>query len=154
MVKLPLGQVEMGVLARSLRGVDFFSPLTVGQLDQVLPYVALYGYEAGETVFRQGEAGDAFYIVHAGKVDVLVKAGFLSLRRRIARLGPGGFFGEIALISRSPRTATIRTAEPSRLFALVASDFQFVLKQNPSARAEMERIAARRRFGAKASETA
>ena len=146
MVKLQVGQAEMGLLARALRKVDFFSPLNVGQLDEVLPYISLYGYDSGETVFRQGEPGDAFYIIHTGKVAIRVKSGFLSLRKTVAELGPGSFFGEIALISQSPRTATVRVVEPSQLFTLVAADFQFVLKQNPAARGEMERIAARRRF--------
>lgn len=149
MVKLSMGQAEMGLLARALRRVDFFSPLTVGQLDLVLPYIALYGFDAGEKIFGQGEVGDAFYIVHTGKVEILVKGGFFSLRRKVAELGPGSFFGEIALVSQTPRTATVRTLEPTQLFTLVSSDFQFVLKQNPSARAEMERIAARRRFDSK-----
>jgi hypothetical protein len=73
MVKLKLGEAELGVLARTLHDVEFFSPLTVGQLELVLPYIRLYGYDAGETVFRQGEAGDAFYIVYTGQVSIQVK---------------------------------------------------------------------------------
>jgi CRP-like cAMP-binding protein len=145
MVKLRMGEAEMGVLARTLHKVEFFSPLTVGQLELVLPYISLYGYDAGETVFRQGQAGDAFYIVHSGAVAVQMRRG-LFFKKTVATLGPGTFFGEIALVSRTPRTATIKAVEPAQLFTLVAADFEFVLRQNPGAKAEMERIAARRQF--------
>ena len=142
MVKLRVGEAEMGVLARTLHKVEFFSPLTVGQLELVLPYISLFGYDAGEVVFRQGETGDAFYIVHTGQVAVQLRRS-LFFRKTVATLGPGSFFGEIALVSRSPRTATIKALEPAQLFTLVATDFEFVLKQNPAARTEMGRIAAR-----------
>ncbi|MBI5239914.1 MAG: cyclic nucleotide-binding domain-containing protein [Elusimicrobia bacterium] len=145
MVKLRVGEAEMGVLARTLHKVEFFSPLTVGQLEMVLPYISLYGYDSGETVFRQGEVGDAFYIVHTGQVAVQVRKS-LFFKKTVATLGPGSFFGEIALVSRTPRNATIKALEPAQLFTLVAADFDFVLKQNPAAKAEMERIAARRQF--------
>jgi len=146
MVKLKMGPAEMGVLAHNLHKVEFFSPLTMGQLEGVLPAISLYGFEAGEVVFRQGEVGDAFYIVYTGKVAVQIKKGFFSLRKTVATMVPGDFFGEIALVTRTPRTATIAALEPVQLFTLVAADFQFVLRQNPAAKAEMERIAARRQF--------
>ena len=145
MVKLKVGEAEMGVLAHTLHKVEFFSPLTVGQLELVLPYINLYGYDSGETVFRQGETGDAFYIVHTGQVAVKLRKS-LFFKKTVATLGPGSFFGEIALVSRSPRNATVSALEPTQLFTLVAADFEFVLKQNPAAKAEMGRIAASRQF--------
>ena len=70
------------------------------------------------------------------------------LHKTVATLKPGEFFGEIALISAEPRTATIVAAEPTLLFTLISSDFQFVLGENPAAAAEMKRIALRRKFDA------
>ena len=137
---------ELGTLARMLRKMDFFSPLTVGQIDQVLPHVALVSCEKGETIFKQGAVGDSFWIVYTGSVAVRVKSGFFSFSRSVTTLGPGAFFGEIALISDEPRTATIVAAEPTQLFCLVARDFKFVLAENPAAREEMKRIAERRKF--------
>ena len=132
-----------------MRGIEFFSPLTVGQIDLVLPQIRLFSYGAGDTVFSQGETGDAFYIVYKGKVAINVKKGLLSFKKTIATLGPGAFFGEMALISNAPRSATIVCAEPCELFVLVAGDFKFILEQNPNARAEMKRIAERRGFDSK-----
>lgn len=148
MERLEVGGSEMGYLSKLLRKVDFFAPLTVGQLEQVLSHVLLFSYAAGETVFRQGDPGDAFYIVYKGKVDVKLKR-FLWLKKTVARLGEGDFFGEIALISSDPRNATVACAAPTLLFTLISADFQFVLRENPAAAKEMEGIAARRKFATK-----
>ncbi len=145
MKKLEIGASELGVLAHMLRKVEFFTPLTVGQVEQVLPAIMLYSYDAGETVFRQGQKGDAFYIVYKGSVDILLRK-WLILKKKVATLKEGEFLGEIALISDEPRTATVVCAEPTLLFTLVAADFKLVLGENPAAAAEMARIAARRKF--------
>lgn len=148
MERLEVGSTELGFLSKLLRKVDFFAPLTIGQLEQVLSHVMLFSYAAGETVFRQGDPGDAFYIVYKGKVDVRLK-GFLWMKKTVATLSEGDFFGEIALVSNDPRNATVTCAAPTLLFTLISQDFQFVLKENPAAAKEMESIAARRKFASK-----
>jgi CRP-like cAMP-binding protein len=145
MKKLDIGATELGVLAHMLRKVEFFTPLTVGQLEQILPSVMLYSYDTGETVFSQGQKGDAFYIVYKGSVDILLKQ-WLVFTKKIATLKEGEFLGEIALISDEPRTASVVAAEPTMLFTLIADDFKFVLHENPAAAEEMKRIGARRKF--------
>lgn len=146
--QLQVGDPELGYLSKLLRKVDFFSPLTIGELEKVLSHVMLFSYAAGETVFRQGAPGDAFYIVYKGKVDVRLKR-FLWLKKTVASLGEGDFFGEIALISSEPRNATVTCSEPTLLFTLISQDFALVLKENPAAAKEMESIAARRKFATK-----
>jgi CRP-like cAMP-binding protein len=145
MKKLAIGAAELGVLAHMLRKVEFFTPLTIGQLEQILPSVMLYSYDAGETVFSQGQKGDAFYIVYKGSVDILLRR-WLVLSKKIATLKEGDFLGEIALISDEPRTASVVCAEPTMMFTLIADDFKFVLHENPAAAEEMRRIGARRKF--------
>ena len=145
MKRLDIGAPELGVLSRMLRKVEFFSPLTIGQLDKVLPSVMLLAYEDGETVFKQGQKGDAFYIVYKGAVDVKLRKALL-FSTTVARLKEGDFFGEIALVSAEPRTASVVCAGPTFLFTLVSEDFQFVLRENPAAAEEMKRISARRKF--------
>jgi len=147
MKKLEIGAAELGLLAHMLRKVEFFTPLTVGQLERVLPAIMLYSYDSGETVFSQGQKGDAFYIVYKGSVSILLRK-WLVLSKKIATLKEGDFLGEIALISDEPRTATVVCAEPTLLFTLIADDFKFVLQENPAAADEMKRIAARRKFAA------
>lgn len=145
MKKIAIGPTELGLLAHMMRKVEFFTPLTIGQLEKILPAVMLHAYDQGETVFSQGQKGDAFYIVYKGKVDIRLRRWFV-LSTKIATLKEGDFLGEIALISDEPRTASVVCAEPTLLFTLIAEDFKFVLSENPAAAEEMRRIAARRKF--------
>jgi CRP-like cAMP-binding protein len=145
MKKLAIGPTELGLLAHMMRKVEFFTPLTVGQLEKILPAIMLYSYGKGETVFKQGQKGDAFYIVYQGSVEIRLRK-WLVLSTKVAVLKTGEFLGEIALISDEPRNATVVCAEPTLLFTLIAADFKLVLDENPAAAAEMARIAARRKF--------
>lgn len=146
MEKLTMGDTEYGLLARVLRKVDFFAPMTIGQMEKVLPYIMLYSYSPDEKVFKQGSVGDAFYIVHQGRVAVLIKKGFFSFAKTVTTLGAGDFFGEMALLSTDSRSATVMALEPTRLFVLLQADFQFILKENPAFHEEVKKIAARRKF--------
>lgn len=145
MEKRQISAPDLGRLARMLRKVEFFTPLTVKQLERVLSGIMLYSYENGETVFRQGQAGDAFYIVHEGSVEIRLRR-WRVLTKTVATLKPGDFMGEIALISGEPRNATAVCVEPTLLFTLITDDFRFVLYENPAAAEEMRNIAARRAF--------
>ena len=145
MKKLTIGATELGLLAHMMRKVEFFTPLTVGQLDKILPTIMLYSYEKGETVFSQGQKGDAFYIIYQGSVEIRLRQ-WLVLSKKIATLKAGDFLGEIALISDEPRTASVVCTEPTMLFTLISDDFKFVLSENPAAAEEMRKIAARRKF--------
>ena len=147
MEKLDIGATELGLLAHMLRKIEFFTPLTIGQLEKILPTIMLYAYDKGETVFSQGQKGDAFYIVYQGSVEIRLRR-WLVLSKKLATLKTGDFLGEIALISDEPRTATVVAAERTLLFTLIADDFKFVLRENPAAAEEMKHIAARRRFAA------
>jgi len=108
-LRMPPG--ALGILAGMLRKVEFFTPLEVPQLEKILPNIRLQAYASGETVFRQGEIGDAFYIVYKGKVDVRLDRKWW-VPKTVATLGAGEFFGEIALVSSEPRTASIVCTEP------------------------------------------
>ena len=145
MEKLTMTDSDYAALAKAMRSVEFFAPLTLGQLEQIVPYIMLCRYRAGETVFKQGEKGDAFYIVKDGSVSVRLPK-MLLFSKTVATLGPGGFFGEMALLSSDPRSATVVSEADSSLFVLLSADFLFVLKQNPAFAAEMKKLADRRKF--------
>ena len=72
---------------------------------------------AGETVVRQGERGERFFVVEAGELDVSVDG------TDVATLRAGDYFGEIALLRDVPRTATVRVRRDSALLALERHDF-------------------------------
>jgi zinc transporter ZupT len=106
---------------RLLSQGDLLRHLPPEDIGEILPLVARRSLPAGETVFCAGEEGDALYIVARGKVDVVEEdsAGSHSL----AVLGPGQTFGEMALLSGGPRTATIRAAAATELLSIKREDF-------------------------------
>jgi CRP-like cAMP-binding protein len=91
-------------------------------------------FAAGETIIREGEAGEEFFLISDGEVDV-VRAD-----HEVARLGRGEFFGEVALISGEPRNATVVASEPLDTFVLGKSDFQAAVVSSPSFREQLYRV--------------
>ena len=112
-----------------LRRVAMLRPLPLPSVEQLARGLELVDVRAGERVFAEGDVGDRYYVVEEGEVDV-VGGG-----RVIASLGPGEGFGEIALLRRSTRTATVVARTDARLRALASSHFLgVVLGYTPSAR--------------------
>src|SRR5439155_4187867 len=78
---------------------------------------AWVGIPPGESVIQQGEIGDAFYVIASGQVDIIEDGRF------VRTLGPGSFFGEVALLLDVPRTATVRTRTVVRAYRLDRDGF-------------------------------
>jgi zinc transporter ZupT len=104
------------------------------EIEQILPYVRPRHLEEGEILFRAGAPGDALYIVARGKVDVLSDSapgeqvpGEVAAGEKLAELGEGQAFGEMALLSGSPRTATIRSATSTDLLEIGRADFERIV---------------------------
>ncbi len=123
------------VLAATLRKVDFLAPLSDEELEAVARGAELVQRPAGTELFRQGEPGQTFYVVLSGEVQVKDSAAQL-----VATVKPGGFFGELALLTGEPRTATAVTATACELAAVGREDFRGVVMANPSVALEMSRI--------------
>lgn len=86
---------------------------------------------AGREVFREGDAGDRFYLVARGTVEVLKRQPD-GAEGRVAQLQDGDYFGEIALTTDTPRGATIRTATPCHLLSLDRAAFLDLMAQSPA----------------------
>jgi CRP/FNR family cyclic AMP-dependent transcriptional regulator len=80
---------------------------------------------AGETVFREGDPGDVMYGVQEGTVDIIFAG------QVIETVGPGGIFGEMALIDREPRCATVVAKTDCKLVSIDESHFLFKVQHNP-----------------------
>jgi NADH dehydrogenase len=99
-------------------------------------------YEEGETVFNEGDAGDSLFMIIAGQVEVLKRFG--EEQRAVGTLGPGEYFGEMALLGRDPRSATARALTSLDVLVLPASDFSALAGGLPEFRRGFEEIARRR----------
>jgi len=100
-----------------LRASPIFAPLPQAQQERLARELLELRAPAGEAVVREGEAGDRFYVVADGELEVSVDGG------TVRTLGPGDHFGEIALLRDVPRTATVTARTDSDLYALERDEF-------------------------------
>jgi EAL domain-containing protein (putative c-di-GMP-specific phosphodiesterase class I) len=84
-------------------------------------------FDAQVVVFQTGDSGDAAYVIETGRVEVLV--GPPDAQRQVAVLAEGAMFGEVALLDRQPRTATVRTLVPTRLLRIDRAHVQGLLER-------------------------
>ena len=99
-------------------------------------------YEEGEVIFAEGDAGDSLFMIIKGQVEVLKRFG--DEQRTVGTLGPGEYFGEMALLGRDPRSATARALTQLDVLVLSASDFSALAGSLPEFRRPFEDIARRR----------
>jgi predicted MFS family arabinose efflux permease len=112
-----------------LHRVAMLTPLPLPAIEQLARGLEPVAVPAGHVVIKQGDVGDRFYVIESGEAEVIGDG------RLVAMLWPGEGFGEIALLRRVPRTATIRAATDLRLQALSSEHFLPVVTGfTPSAR--------------------
>ena len=117
-----------------LRPIELFKTLTPRQLTDVAEHMKKRHFAAGETIIREGEPGEEFFLVSDGEVEVI------RADREVARMGPGDFFGEVALISGEPRNATIVAEGEVDTYVLGKTDFQTALATSQSFRDQLYRV--------------
>jgi putative ABC transport system ATP-binding protein len=117
-----------------LRPIDLFKALTPQQLSDVAEHVKKRHFAAGETIVREGEPGEEFFVISDGEVEVI------RADHEVARLRPGDFFGEVALISGEPRNATIVAEGDVDTYVLGKTDFETALASSRSFRDQLHRI--------------
>ncbi len=117
-----------------VEAMALFQSLSPAELDVLLANMVPLSAAPGEAIIRQGEAGQRFYMLRSGAVEVLRDGQLL------ARLGPGDAFGEIALLLDVPRTASVLAVAPTELLALEASAFRDLLAGYLGRAGELERL--------------
>jgi putative ABC transport system ATP-binding protein len=117
-----------------LRAIDLFKSLTPRQLTDVAEKVTKRHFASGDTIIREGEPGEEFFLVSDGAVEVD------RANQEVARLGAGDFFGEVALISGEPRNATVVAVDDVDTYVLGKDDFQSALATSQSFRDQLYRV--------------
>jgi CRP-like cAMP-binding protein len=121
-----------------LRRVPLFSRCTKKELAALAAEADELDVRSGKTLAREGDRGREFIVIVDGAAEVRKNG------RRINRLGPGDFLGEIALISGSPRTATVTATADCDLLVLTQRSFQRVIESVPSVQGSVMRALAER----------
>jgi CRP-like cAMP-binding protein len=123
----------------ALRKVPFFEDLTTEDLERMATIGRRRTYGEGEDIVKKGDVAGGLFVILSGTATV--EAG-----GKVHTLGPGAFFGEMALLAGKPRSATVTAAEPVEAMTLEAMYFKPFLVKNPSvAVAILDGVAARLR---------
>jgi CRP-like cAMP-binding protein len=115
-------------LMAHVSAVDVFSGLDDHERAALVDVATEQLYAAGETVVRQGDAGNSMFIVCSGTLRVTFEPG----NQEMAELGPGEYFGEMSLLTGDARTATVVATTDSLLLQLTADAFRRVVLSNPT----------------------
>jgi CRP-like cAMP-binding protein len=128
-MKSEAGKTEAPILQPSpdlvaLRQIRFFRYLTDADLSRLARIGRRRSYAAGEVIVEKGSDRGGLFVVLSGAAEVEAVT--------VHPLGPGDFFGEIALLEGTLRTATVRATQPLRAMVFEAMDFRAFLIENPS----------------------
>jgi voltage-gated potassium channel len=117
--------------------VPLFSHLTAADIAHIMQLLRARQIDSGDIIFRRGEPATAMYFIAEG--DVEIELGPEENGRRI-RLGAGHFFGEIAVLKRAERSATVRAVSRARLLVLDAADLRALITREPSIARKIDKI--------------
>ena len=112
--------------AELIRGIPIFADLDEASVQQLAGDFIEREFSAGQAIATEGEGGLNFFVVESGSADVSVGG------NTVASLGPGASFGEIALVDKSARSATVTATSPLRAYALPVWSFRSFAESRPS----------------------
>jgi len=108
-----------------IRRVPLFAACSKAELAEIASIADQIDLPEGKVLIKEGDTGREFFVLIDGTADV-ERGG-----RNVAKLGPGDFFGEIALIAKTPRNATITTTSPVRALVITDRAFRHLLDHSP-----------------------
>ena len=115
----------MAAVADAIQKVPLFGGLSRKELERVAENLAPRTFAAGETVASEGESGVGFFVIESGSATVSQGG------ETIRTLGPGDYFGEVALIDKGPRSATVVADSDLRCHGMTAWEFRPLVQTHP-----------------------
>ena len=122
---MPPRRPEIQLLSR----VPLFEDLSRAHLGRVASLAEQFTYNPGRVIVKKNDPGRAFYVIVEGRAKVV--KGRIVTARREAELGPGDFFGELALLDGGPRAATVVAASPLTTIRIERTAFRGLLRTEP-----------------------
>lgn len=145
------GRIESDVIVNDtikicemLKKSDVFQRLSPAELLNIAQKMQREQFAKGEVVFKQGEEGDKFYLIIDGEADVLIQGANDPDPRVVNHLVSGSFFGEKALLSGDPRSASIVSTGESTMYSLGKADFQNALAASGTFNDQLRKVAFQR----------
>jgi CRP-like cAMP-binding protein len=129
----------LGLNPSRLKGIPLFEKFSEDELGQIAPFAEEKSVEEGDVLVREGDYSYQFVAIEEGTAKVM-RGG-----ETLAELRPGDFFGEIGLLEKSLRTATVAATSPMRLITLTGWDLARVEKAMPEAIEELHQAIEQRR---------
>ena len=125
-----------------LRGIPLFEGLFLDELLAIDEALVLEDHLDGETIVREGDPGDQLYLIYQGEVALHVHG--RAAEREVARLGPGQYFGEMALFDLEPRSASAVAAGHATMLTLARDRFTSLALQRPEILFQICKVFSRR----------
>jgi CRP-like cAMP-binding protein len=132
---------EQGLRERVLGSVDLFARLSEAQRADLAAATVAHTFGDGETIVRQGEAGHSMYVLCSGRAAVVLEPG----RQEVAVIEPGGYFGEMSLLTGEPRNASVLARGEAVVLELDAALFSRLGVESPQALEQVGLAAVTRR---------
>ncbi|HPH41202.1 MAG TPA: ATPase, T2SS/T4P/T4SS family [Syntrophorhabdaceae bacterium] len=127
-----------------LSKTELFKSLSPEELQKLESRLKERVYPPNTAIVREGAPGDAMFIIKDGKVDVKKREQSTGIDMTIASLGGGACFGEMALLTGNPRSATVMATMATSVFVLEKKDFEALLRENPTISMSLNKIVAER----------
>ena len=119
-------------IAKILENINIFRTLTPNERVKIVRYFEQKTYKPGELIVKEGEEGDRMFIIKEGAVKVTKKLADGG-EEVLANLVDGDFFGEMALLDGSPRSASVYAVSPVQMLELYRSSLEEFIQKNPGA---------------------
>jgi CRP-like cAMP-binding protein len=131
-------QEEASEVLDRIEHIEMLRSLSPSEMQAIIPLLKPLSVEPGTVLCQEGAAGDSMFLIVDGQAEILKGS------QRMAQLGAGEMFGEMALLTGEDRSATVMAKTPMELYELERADFEAMLTRSPQLSSGLSRILARR----------